>query len=139
MVRPLEPRVGENRPIEEIRHDAEAFLCEMRDDGMFKSEAEFQNRLRTVLAEIERRAVDTKVYVNHEHAGKDGAVELKSIQVPGRSSSGYVQTKQEMEWGIRAAWRNSRKCIMRAHYKELKYAFFISRYNRCSLIHPQTV
>jgi nitric oxide synthase oxygenase domain/subunit len=53
-----------------------------------------------------------------EDPNEDNAVERRKVQ--GVSSNGYAQTTEELEWGVRVAWRNSRKCIMRAHCWDLK-------------------
>lgn len=49
-----------------------------------------------------------------------GSGGIDRVKVSGWSSSGYVQTKEELGFGVRIAWKNSRKCIMRAHYPALK-------------------
>lgn len=53
-----------------------------------------------------------------EDVNEDGITERRKLQ--GLSSNGYLQTKEELDWGVRFAWRNSRKCIMRAHCWDLK-------------------
>lgn len=45
---------------------------------------------------------------------------MERRKLQGVSSNGYLQIKEELEWGVRFAWRNSRKCIMRAHWWDLK-------------------
>lgn len=114
----MEPKVGENRPIHNIRLEAEAFLSEMYDEGLFTSGHDFESRLQQVLAEIDSGAVQTKVWVDSEVTTQD-YVELKRVQVDGYSSSGWQQNRRELEWGVRVAWRNARKCIMRAHSQDL--------------------
>lgn len=84
MTRPLEPKVGENRPIHNIRLEAEAFLSEMYDEGLFTSGHDFESRLQQVLAEIDSGAVQTKVWVDSEVTTQD-YVELKRVQVDGYS------------------------------------------------------
>lgn len=115
MIRPLDPRVGENRSIEVIKQEAEAFLKEMLSEGLFDSSEVFEQRLKEVIKQIEGNSVKCMVW--GDSAGDDG-VQRRKVQ--GVSSNGYVQTKEEMEWGVRIAWRNSRKCIMRAHCWDLK-------------------
>jgi hypothetical protein len=114
MIRPLEPRVGENRPIDVIKGEAEAFLREMLAEGLF-SLKDFGQRIKEVIKEIEENKVDCMVW---EDPNEDNAVERRKVQ--GVSSNGYAQTTEELEWGVRVAWRNSRKCIMRAHCWDLK-------------------
>jgi nitric oxide synthase oxygenase domain/subunit len=115
MIRPLEPRVGENHPISVIKREAEAFLSEMLTEGLIPSTKDFEQRLGEVILEIEENGVDCTVW---EDAAGDGELERKKVQ--GRSSNGYVQTKEELEFGVRVSWKNSRKCIMRAHCWDLK-------------------
>jgi len=117
MIRPLEPRVGENRSIAIIKTEAEAFLREMFAEGQFTSQ-QFDQRLHSVSEEIENGAVKTSVWEDTTN----GNGELERVKFDGTSSCGWVQTREELEWGIRVAWRNSRKCIMRAHYGDLKLA-----------------
>ncbi|KAF8847092.1 hypothetical protein BDZ45DRAFT_355604 [Acephala macrosclerotiorum] len=116
MVRPLEPRVGENHPIATIKLEAEAFLHEMFNEGLFPSQAAFQSRLTAVLHEIENNAQEATIWEDARTPNGDVA----KVKAKGWSSSGYIQTREELQWGIRTAWRNSRKCIMRAHYPELR-------------------
>jgi nitric oxide synthase oxygenase domain/subunit len=116
MIRPLEPRVGENRPIRVIKAEAEAFLREMFAEGLIPSTKDFEQRLNKVMVEIEENGIDCMV---REDTAGDG--ELERRKVPGRSSNGYVHTKEELEYGVRVSWRNSRKCIMRAHCWDLKF------------------
>lgn len=115
MIRPLEPRVGENRPISVIKSEAEAFLSEMLAEGLFSSTKDFEQRLGDVMKEIEENGVDCMVY--KDESG-DGGLEKRKVQ--GRGSNGYIHMKEELEWGAKVSWRNSRKCIMRAHCWDLK-------------------
>jgi nitric oxide synthase oxygenase domain/subunit len=115
MIRPLEPRVGENRPIQVLKQEAEAFLKEMFAEGFFHSSKDFEQRLKDVIIDIEKNSVECLVW--EDIAGANG---VERTKVQGVSSNGYVQTKEELEWGVRVAWRNSRKCIMRAYCWDLR-------------------
>ncbi|TVY82956.1 Nitric oxide synthase oxygenase [Lachnellula suecica] len=115
MIRPLEPRVGENRPIAEIKTEAEAFLREMCEHGLLTTQ-QLEHRLQAVLTEIEAGAVDAAVWVD----STTDVGEMDRVKVDGVSSNGWAQTRDELEWGVRVAWRNSRKCIMRAHFGDLR-------------------
>jgi nitric oxide synthase oxygenase domain/subunit len=117
--RPLEPHVGENRPLSVIKSEAEAFLKEMYDEGLFDNLDAFRRRLQEVMEEIGAGAVETKVWVDKQE-GLDGLTNIKRVQVDGQSSSGWVQTSKELEWGVQVSWKNSRKCILRAHYRDLQ-------------------
>lgn len=95
MIRPLEPRVGENYPISVIKREAEAFLSEMLTEGLIPSTKDLEQRLGEVILEIEENGVDCTVW---EDAAGDGELERKKVQ--GRSSNGYVQTKRGV--GVRS-------------------------------------
>lgn len=115
MIRPLEPRVGENRPVEVMKREAKAFLKEMSKEGLFPSAEDFEQRLVEVMAEIDANIVECMVWEDYSENG-----EIQRREVQGVSSNGYRQNRQELEFGVRVAWRNSRKCIMRAHCWDLK-------------------
>jgi nitric oxide synthase oxygenase domain/subunit len=68
-----------------------------------------------MLDEIQNDAVATQVWRANLESD-----EMTAVKVDGISTKGWVQSAGEIEWGIRAAWRNSRKCIMRAFHQELK-------------------
>jgi len=91
----------------------------MYDEGLFDSQDALEERIDDVFAEINSSVIETKVWEDREEV--DGVMELKRVQVKGASSKGWVQTREELEWGVRAAWRNSRKCIMRADYPSLRF------------------
>ncbi|CZR65032.1 uncharacterized protein PAC_14932 [Phialocephala subalpina] len=116
MIRPLEPRVGEHHPLAIIKVEAEAFLHEMFDEGLFSSQAAFKSGLAAVLKEIDQNAEQTTIWDDAHTPGGD----VEKVKAKGWSSSGYIQSRDELQWDIRVVWRNSRKCIMRAHYPELK-------------------
>jgi nitric oxide synthase oxygenase domain/subunit len=98
-----------------MKIEGEVFLREMLAEGLFNTE-QFNLRLHSVLQQIETGAVQTKVWENKMQ--EDG--EIEEVKVDGISGSGWVQTKEELQRGVQVAWRNSRKCIMRAHFGELK-------------------
>jgi nitric oxide synthase oxygenase domain/subunit len=117
--RPLEPHVGDNRPLSVIKLEAEAFLKEMYDEGLFENQKTFERRVQKVMEEISAGVVETKVWVDQQEV-VDGVANVKRVEVEGHSSRGWIQTRKELEWGVRVSWRNSRKCILRAHYNDLK-------------------
>lgn len=116
MNRPLHPRLGENHPLSAIEEEARAFLHEMLEEGLFASRSSFEARLASVLEEIGRNAVETTVWQDSANFNGD----VQRVKVNGRSSSGYNHTSDELRFGVRLAWKNARRCIMRAHYPELK-------------------
>ena len=105
MVHTDEPKIGENRPLETIKEEALAFLWELWQDGIY-SESQYEQRVRDVLRDIEAATVDEDVWIKEDSPGKTAT---------------WRQTAEELQHGLRLAWKNSRKCIMRSHYLELKY------------------
>ncbi|KAH0545408.1 hypothetical protein FGG08_000549 [Glutinoglossum americanum] len=109
-----EPRNGENRPLETIKAEASGFLWEMWKDGVY-TEDQYNHRLEEVLQKLDADAVQGTVWIN----GK---------KTPGITAT-WTQNSEELLHGLRLAWKNSRKCIMRSHYLELRL---------CDLRHVKT-
>ena len=97
--------MGENRSLQAVEQEAIDFLHVLREEGLYDSEETFQSRLDQVQGEIQAGSVKGVIRKDHLYANVAGA---------------WTQTHQELEFGIRRAWRNSRKCIMRSHCEELK-------------------
>lgn len=97
--------MGENRSLQLVEQEAVDFLRILRDEGFYDSEGAFQSRLDEVLNEIKASSVKRVGQDVHSYSSLGGV---------------WTQTHQELEFGIRRAWRNSRKCIMRSHCDELK-------------------
>ena len=97
--------MGENRSLQVVEREAVEFLRLLREEGFYDSHDAFQNRLDQVKKEIDTGSAEGVV--------RD---DLSSAKVGGT----WTQTYQELEFGIRRAWRNARKCIMRSHCEELK-------------------
>ena len=102
-----EPRIGENRALNVIEKEAEAFLREYYRENHLDDEKAFLGRLQQVLEEIEVGACDGIV---------------RDTKKSGKIGGNWYQTSAELEFGIRRAWRNSRKCIMRSHCEDLRWA-----------------
>ncbi|KAL8932016.1 MAG: hypothetical protein Q9211_006580, partial [Gyalolechia sp. 1 TL-2023] len=100
-----EPRIGENRAIAAVEQEAEGFLRELYRENFFNTKEAFTTRLKVVVAEIRAGACEGKVRETNEQ---------------GIVGGNWRQTPAELEFGIRRAWRNARKCIMRSHCEELK-------------------
>ncbi|KAL9580416.1 MAG: hypothetical protein Q9212_004515, partial [Teloschistes hypoglaucus] len=100
-----EPRIGENRALEIVEKDAGGFLQELYQENFFDAKEFFVRRHDEVVAEI--RAGACKGII------RDGRRQ-------GEIGGNWHQTSAEIEFGIRRAWRNARKCIMRSHCEELK-------------------
>ncbi|KAL8722935.1 MAG: hypothetical protein Q9181_007392, partial [Wetmoreana brouardii] len=100
-----EPRIGENRAIEVVEKEAEGFLQELYREHFFVNEEAFTTRLHDILLEIRTSAHNGIIREGKQH---------------GMIGGNWQQTPAELEFGIRRAWRNARKCIMRSHCEELK-------------------
>lgn len=100
-----EPRVGENRSVESVCQDADDFLRDLYDEGFLPSERALEARLQAVHAEI-------------HYGASEGVTREDNAET--RLGGNWTQTYEELEFGIRRAWRNARKCIARNHAEELK-------------------
>ncbi|KAI9708714.1 MAG: Nitric oxide synthase, brain [Bogoriella megaspora] len=110
-----EPRVGKDHPLHQIDAEALSFLEQMKRDNGFSSETDFQNRVKEVLKEVNRSKNTLTLAPEHK------ALKAVNTELAGDvSSRSWVQTAQELEYGVRLAWKHSRKCIMRSQYKNLR-------------------
>ncbi|GHP15259.1 nitric oxide synthase-like protein [Collybia sordida] len=100
-----EPRIGENRPIAMVEEEAQNFLRDLHHEGFFVDDEAFQVRLQHVLYEIRSSSAEGIIRDSRE---------------PGMVGGSWTQTFEELKFGVRRAWRNARKCIMRSHCEELK-------------------
>ena len=100
-----EPRVGENRGIESVRREATEFLRDLYEAGFFSDQQAYETRLQAVLSEILGSSIEGIA---------------RGDKTVSRLGGIWSQTYEELEFGIKRAWRNSRKCIGRNHYQELK-------------------
>lgn len=110
-----EERVGRNQPVDAVKQDATDFLYQLREGGVIKSEKDFNERLAEALQEIELNST-TAQYPSCIANGSNATV-AKRI---GRVGGDWTQTSDELEFGIRQAWKHSRRCIMRSEYKNLR-------------------
>lgn len=97
--------MGANRSLQVVEQEAIDFLRVLRDEGFYDSEDAFQKRLDQVQGEIKAGSVKGVIRQDHSYANLAGT---------------WTQTHKELEFGIRRAWRNARKCIMRSHCEELE-------------------
>lgn len=88
-----------------VEHEADDFLQTLHHEGFFTSEDAFQKRRVHVSEEIRAGAVES-VARGDQSSTKPGGT--------------WTQTPEELRFGLRRAWRNSRKCIMRSHCEELQ-------------------
>ena len=100
-----EPRVGENRCLENVQKEATEFIRELFEDGFFPDQQAYETRLQAVLSEILSNSTDGIA---------------RGDKIISRLGGPWSQTPEELAFGIKRAWRNSRKCIGRNHYQELK-------------------
>lgn len=105
-----EPRVGKNRALQLVEQEAVDFLQTLHFEGFYEDDLAFQHRLHEVRQEIRDGA--TKINVQEEDSNNAN----KCVEIGGN----WTQTSSELEFGIRRAWRNSRKCIIRSHCEDLK-------------------
>ncbi|KAH9905392.1 nitric oxide synthase [Xylariomycetidae sp. FL2044] len=110
-----EERVGRNQAVEKVAQDAADFLRQLRQAGIIKTDMALCERMRQVRTEIRLRSVCAR-YAAREGAGSD----LCQSQVIGIVGGTWTQTSEELEFGIRVAWKNARRCIMRSDYRDLK-------------------
>ncbi|KAL9090489.1 MAG: hypothetical protein Q9165_005250 [Trypethelium subeluteriae] len=124
MVHTDEPRVGKDHPLDQIEAEAISFLAQMRRDDLLQDDTKYQNRAKEVLKEINQNARVTRLSSKHSTLKVKNGKPSCDI-----SSHGWTQTSQELEYGIRLAWKYSRKCIMRSQYEKLRL---------CDLRHVKT-
>jgi hypothetical protein len=105
MIHSDEPRVGETRALEVVKEEASAFLWQLLKEGVY-TEEQYTARRNEVLNSLEASAVVEPMLV-------DG------VKTVGKTAT-WTQTSQELQRGLQLAWKNSRKCIMRSHFKELE-------------------
>jgi nitric oxide synthase oxygenase domain/subunit len=102
-----EPRVGRDRPLAEVQQEAIDFLRECRDYNVIPSDGEVDKRIKEALVQISHTAIVTAVT---DHNGN---------QSTGLAGGMWHQEPAELEYGLRAAWRNARRCIMRSEHENL--------------------
>ncbi|TDZ20733.1 Nitric oxide synthase, inducible [Colletotrichum orbiculare MAFF 240422] len=118
-----EDRVGKNQSYAQVREDALDFLQQMYKEGLVTME-QLHHRAHDVLQEIQKNSTE----------GRFTAAAECGPEAPPTSEDGLVgglwtQTFEELEFGIRTAWKHARKCIMRSEYRNLKL---------CDLRHVRT-
>ena len=100
-----EPRVGQNRALCVVEREARDFLSDIYREGFYIDDGTFSERLGQALLEIRNSATE------RDENGRNSKATI---------GGNWIQTRQELEFGVRRAWRNSRKCIMRSHCEELQ-------------------
>jgi nitric oxide synthase oxygenase domain/subunit len=107
MTRLNEPRVGRDRPLAEIQEEAVDFLRECRDHDVIGSDEVLNNRIKEALVQISNTAIVSTV------TDRDGNTS------EGLAGGTWYQYPDELEYGLRASWRNARRCIMRSEHEHL--------------------
>ena len=110
MIHSKEPRVGRDRSIFAVREEAIDFLSQLRRDGVIPSDEALQSRMKEVLEELD----DTSSGGPMTLSGQE-----RNIHDVGGS---WTQSRDELEHGLRLAWKHSRRCIMRSQYEDLRYS-----------------
>jgi nitric oxide synthase oxygenase subunit len=105
MIHSDEPRIGESRPLDIVKKEADAFLWQLWQEGVY-TESQYRQRYGEVHNSLEASAAYETVWINGSKMVARTAV--------------WTQTSEELLHGLRLSWKNSRKCIMRSHYRELE-------------------
>ncbi|KAK2061950.1 nitric oxide synthase [Colletotrichum caudatum] len=117
-----EERVGRNQSYAQVREDALDFLQQMHKDGLIDT-AKLHHRAHEVLQEIQKNSTEGKF--TSSECGPETPVTTNVGLVGGL----WTQTFEELEFGLRMAWKHARKCIMRSEYGNLRL---------CDLRHVRT-
>ncbi|KAF6843116.1 nitric oxide synthase [Colletotrichum musicola] len=118
-----EDRVGRNQSYSQVREDALDFLQQMYKDGLFTTK-QLHQRAHDVLQEIQKNSREGRFSMASECGP-----EAPPANADGLVGGLWTQTFEELEFGIRTAWKHARKCIMRSEYKNLRL---------CDLRHVRT-
>lgn len=114
MIQTNDPRIGDNRSLSAVVNEALDFLYQLRHNQVIKSDEALQIRTDEVLHEIRANSKWTSV-TEENHFGVSF-----HISKEGFAGGAYVQPTEELEFGLRCAWKNSRKCIMRSEHQNLR-------------------
>ncbi|KAF9873654.1 nitric oxide synthase [Colletotrichum karsti] len=118
-----EERVGRNQSYAQVREDALDFLQQMYKDGLLTVE-QLHHRAQEVLQEIQQNSMEGKFSTTSDHGA-----EASPATSDGLVGGLWTQTFEELEFGLRTAWKHARKCIMRSEYRNLRL---------CDLRHVRT-
>ncbi|CCF34867.1 nitric oxide synthase [Colletotrichum higginsianum] len=118
-----EERVGRNQSYTQVREDALDFLQQMHRDGLIDTE-QLHSRAHDVLQEIQKNSTEGKFT-----AASESGPEAAPATTVGLVGGLWTQTFEELEFGLRTAWKHARKCIMRSEYSNLRL---------CDLRHVRT-
>ncbi|KAJ3955346.1 hypothetical protein N0V92_008117 [Colletotrichum tropicale] len=117
-----EDRVGRNQSYAQVREDALDFLQHMYKDGLLTME-QLHHRAHEVLQEIQKNSTEGRF------TSASCGPEAPPTTTDGLVGGLWTQTFEELEFGLRTAWKHARKCIMRSEYRNLRL---------CDLRHVRT-
>ena len=100
-----EVRVGENRSLAQVESEALDFIRQAHHEGLYATEEAYKARKEQARKEIRAGSIEATVRLDRSK---------------GKVGGNWIQSRRELEFGVRRAWRNSRKCIMRSHCMELE-------------------
>lgn len=100
-------RIGRDRPSSEVKDEAEKFLRECRDMNVIDSDKLLYQRIGEALSQIEGDLARIETVRSDTCSVEDN--------IGGTWEQGY----HELEYGIRAAWKNAKRCIMRSEHSRL--------------------
>ncbi|KAM3415165.1 hypothetical protein BST61_g10287 [Cercospora zeina] len=113
MIKTDEPRVGQDRSISDVQDEAIDFLRQLHRDGIIGTADQLTARRVNVLQELQEssRSIVTTGKLPKEVAdGTRSTAHTQNMLVGGP----WRQELVELEHGLRLAWQNSPKCIMRS-------------------------
>lgn len=105
MVHTTEPRVGVDNCLEQTELEAVDFLNQLRRDDIIPSDKALHERIDQVKTDI--RATSKII------PGPKG-------KTPRLVGGTWTQTFEELEHGVRLAWKHSKRCIMRSEHLSLR-------------------
>ncbi|PIA90769.1 Nitric oxide synthase-like protein [Cercospora beticola] len=113
MIKTKEPRVGQDRDASKIQEEASDFLQQLHRDGIIGTEEKLSARRDHALRELQQSSQLVQLsgrLPNEVEANSKGSPCNQSMLAGGV----WWQEFEELEHGLRLAWQNSPKCIMRS-------------------------
>jgi hypothetical protein len=114
MIQLTEPRVGENKSLLDVVQDALDFLRQLRQDQVIISDEALRLRTDEGLQESRTSSASTP-FTDDEESEPPSRVSKE-----GFAGGIWFQTAEELEYGLRCAWKHSWKCITRSEYRNLR-------------------
>ncbi|KAF2206485.1 hypothetical protein CERZMDRAFT_27893, partial [Cercospora zeae-maydis SCOH1-5] len=119
MIKTEEPRVGQDRSIGKVQDEAIDFLRQLHRDGVIETADQLTARREDVLQQLRKSSrfiATTGRLPNKAHDGTASTTRKQNMLVGGS----WWQTYVELQHGLRLAWQNSSKCIMRSESSTLE-------------------